>query len=113
MPAGGHGAGVRLGLHLHLRRAGRALAWIVGWALVLEYAVGAGAVAVGWSGYMNGLLSSAGVGLPEYLKVGPQGGGMFNLLACVISLAITGLLVLGTSKSAGSTRCWYRSRSSR
>jgi APA family basic amino acid/polyamine antiporter len=47
---------------------GEVLAWIVGWALVLEYAVAAGAVAVGWSGYMNGLLSSAGVGLPEYLR---------------------------------------------
>ena len=35
---------------------GEALAWIVGWALVLEYAVAAGAVSVGWSGYMNGLL---------------------------------------------------------
>lgn len=79
---------------------GELLAWIVGWALVLEYAVAAGAVAVGWSGYMNGLLTSAGLGLPEYLKVGPQGGGLFNLLACVISLVITGLLVLGTSKSA-------------
>src|SRR6478735_8181945 len=39
---------------------GEFLAWIVGWALVLEYAVAAGAVAVGWSGYMNGLLISAG-----------------------------------------------------
>ncbi len=79
---------------------GELLAWIVGWALVLEYAVAAGAVAVGWSGYMNGLLESAGYGLPLALKVGPQGGGTFNLLACLISLVITGLLVLGTSKSA-------------
>jgi len=79
---------------------GELLAWIVGWALVLEYAVAAGAVAVGWSGYMNGLLESAGYGLPLYLKVGIQGGGSFNLLACLIALVITGLLVLGTSKSA-------------
>ncbi|SEK97064.1 amino acid/polyamine/organocation transporter, APC superfamily [Pseudoxanthomonas sp. GM95] len=79
---------------------GELLAWIVGWALVLEYAVAAGAVAVGWSGYMNGLLDSAGYGLPMALKAGPQAGGVFNLLACVISLVITGLLVLGTSKSA-------------
>lgn len=79
---------------------GELLAWIVGWALVLEYAVAAGAVAVGWSGYMNGLLISAGYGLPETLRVGPQAGGTFNLLAFSISLLITGLLVLGTSKSA-------------
>jgi len=79
---------------------GELLAWIVGWALVLEYAVAAGAVAVGWSGYMNGLLNSAGFGLPEALQVGPQAGGAFNLLAFLISLVVTGLLVLGTSKSA-------------
>ncbi|WP_038052289.1 MULTISPECIES: amino acid permease [Thermomonas] len=79
---------------------GEAIAWTVGWALVLEYAVAAGAVAVGWSGYMNGLLSSAGIELPMALKTGPMDGGAFNLLAFTISLVITGLLVLGTSKSA-------------
>jgi basic amino acid/polyamine antiporter, APA family len=79
---------------------GEVLAWIVGWALVLEYAVAAGAVAVGWSGYMNGLLISAGMPLPEFLRTGPMDGGAFNLLAFVISLVITGLLVIGTSKSA-------------
>lgn len=79
---------------------GEVLAWIVGWALVLEYAVAAGAVAVGWSGYMNGLLISAGIPLPEFLRTGPMDGGAFNLLAFVISLVITGLLVIGTSKSA-------------
>lgn len=79
---------------------GEALAWIVGWALVLEYAVAAGAVAVGWSGYVNGLLNAAGFGLPQFLQTGPLNGGGFNLLACLISLVITGLLVIGTSKSA-------------
>lgn len=79
---------------------GEAIAWTVGWALVLEYAVAAGAVAVGWSGYMNGLLTSAGFDLPLYLKTGPMDGGAFNLLAFLISLVITGLLVIGTSKSA-------------
>lgn len=79
---------------------GESLAWIVGWALVLEYAVAAGAVAVGWSGYMNGLMISVGHGLPEALRTGPYDGGTFNLLAFLISLVITGLLVIGTSKSA-------------
>ena len=79
---------------------GEGLAWVVGWALVLEYAIAAGAVSVGWSGYMNGLLTSAGVSLPEYLKTGPMDGGAFNLLAFVIALVVTGLLVIGTSKSA-------------
>src|SRR5690606_7316708 len=60
---------------------GEGLAWIVGWALVLEYAVAAGAVGVGWSGYMNGLLLSAGIPLPLSLRTGPYDGGTFNLLA--------------------------------
>jgi APA family basic amino acid/polyamine antiporter len=79
---------------------GEALAWVVGWALVLEYAVAAGAVAVGWSGYMNGWLDYFGIGLPETLRTGPYTGGSFNLLAFVLVLAITTLLVMGTSKSA-------------
>jgi APA family basic amino acid/polyamine antiporter len=79
---------------------GEALAWIVGWALVLEYAVAAGAVSVGWSGYMNGLLTSAGVPLPDALRTGPMDGGSFNMLAFIIALTITFLLVIGTSKSA-------------
>ena len=79
---------------------GEALAWMVGWALVLEYAVAAGAVSVGWSGYMNGLLASAGMDLPAALKTGPMDGGAFNLLAFLIALVVTWLLVIGTSKSA-------------
>ena len=79
---------------------GETLAWLVGWALVLEYAVAAGAVSVGWSGYMNGLLNSAGMPLPEFLRSGPYAGGTFNLLAFLIALVVTFLLVIGTSKSA-------------
>jgi len=79
---------------------GEGLAWVVGWALVLEYAVAAGAVSVGWSGYMNGLLMSAGISLPDALKTGPMDGGAFNLLAFLIALLVTVLLVVGTSKSA-------------
>lgn len=79
---------------------GEGLAWIVGWALVLEYAVAAGAVAVGWSGYMNGLLVSSGIPLPEFLRTGPYDGGTFNLFAFLIVLVVSFLLVIGTSKSA-------------
>ncbi|RST30016.1 amino acid permease [Sphingomonas ginkgonis] len=79
---------------------GEVLAWMVGWALILEYAVGASAVAVGWSGYFVGLLKSWGVIVPEALAVGPSGGGLINLPAVVISLLITGLLILGTKESA-------------
>ena len=79
---------------------GEGTAWVVGWALVLEYTIAASTVCVGWAGYVNGLLVHAGYGLPEFLRVGPMDGGSFNLLACLIGLAITGLLVVGTSKSA-------------
>ena len=43
---------------------GELAAWMVGWALILEYAVAAAAVAVGWSGYINGFLHEIGYGLP-------------------------------------------------
>jgi basic amino acid/polyamine antiporter, APA family len=88
---------------------GEVLAWIVGWALSLEYAIGASVVCVGWSGYMNGLLAHTdlfglvqpgGLALPEFLRSGYFTGGGFNLLACLIALAVTFLLVIGTSKSA-------------
>ncbi|MGA0585730.1 amino acid permease [Dyella sp. KRB-257] len=79
---------------------GEGIAWIVGWALILEYTIAASTVSVGWSGYVNGLLNSAGIGLPRFLRTGPFDGGSFNLLAFLIALVITALLVLGTSKSA-------------
>ncbi|KZC18406.1 amino acid permease [Rhodanobacter sp. FW510-R12] len=79
---------------------GESAAWVVGWALVLEYTIAASTVCVGWAGYVNGLLAHAGYGLPTFLRVGPMDGGSFNLLACLIGLAVTFLLVIGTSKSA-------------
>ena len=89
---------------------GELIAWMVGWALVLEYAVAAGAVAVGWSGYANGFLSAVGMPLPIALTAGPgdtitladgtTAHGTFNLIAFLLSLLITALLVMGTSKSA-------------
>ncbi|GGX07984.1 amino acid permease [Undibacterium macrobrachii] len=89
---------------------GELVAWIVGWSLILEYAIAAGAVAVGWSGYANGFLHSIGAGLPLALTAGPgdtitlpdgtTGHGAFNLIAFLISLLVTWLLVIGTSKSA-------------
>ena len=88
---------------------GEFVAWIVGWALGLEYGIGAATVCVGWSGYMNGLLMNAdlfglvqpgALALPEALRSGPMSGGTFNLLAFLIGLAVTVLLYVGTSKSA-------------
>jgi APA family basic amino acid/polyamine antiporter len=79
---------------------GEGAAWIVGWSLVLEYSVTCSAVAVGWSGYMVGLLKSAGVGLPAALLAGPQGGGVVNLPAVLIVLGVTALLLRGAKESA-------------
>ncbi|WP_428407273.1 amino acid permease [Hyphococcus sp.] len=80
---------------------GELVAWMVGWALVLEYAVAAGAVSVGWSGYVVGLLSHVlGIDLPASLTLGPSAGGVVNLPAALIALAVTWLLVIGTTESA-------------
>src|SRR6476661_3486294 len=89
---------------------GEMVAWLVGWALILEYALGASAVAVGWSGFMSGLLDSVGVHIPHALKVGPpiqwgflQGGevgGLINLPAVLVVGFVTTLLVIGTKESA-------------
>ncbi len=76
-------------------------AWVVGGALVLEYAVAASAVAVGWSGYIVGVLDNLlGIELPVALVNGPYAGGLINLPAVVIALAVTWLLVIGTKESA-------------
>ncbi len=80
---------------------GELLAWMVGWALILEYAVAASAVCVGWSGYFVGLLRDyIGIAIPVELANGPFSGGIVNLPALVIGLLVTWLLMIGTSESA-------------
>ncbi|HET9983512.1 MAG TPA: amino acid permease [Longimicrobiales bacterium] len=101
---------------------GELIAWIIGWDLILEYAVGNIAVAVAWSGYFNSLLSGFGIHLPDFLTHGyravikssdpaiqallttaPHIGGipiLINLPACLIVLAVTWLLMLGVRESA-------------
>ncbi len=80
---------------------GELLAWMVGWALILEYAVGASAVAVGWSGYFVGLMKSGlGINIPHAFVVGPLEGGIINIPAIVISILVTWLLIIGTTESA-------------
>ncbi|HKS55592.1 MAG TPA: amino acid permease [Steroidobacteraceae bacterium] len=85
---------------------GEFIAWLVGWNLILEYAVAGAAVAVGWSGYMAGLLHSLGVDVPLSLKAGMfavQGGGV-NLIALGAVAVATTLLIIGTRESA-----WFNS----
>src|SRR6186997_2605240 len=50
---------------------GELFAWIIGWDLVLEYAVGAATVANGWSGYFQDVMHKAGVDIPKYLGAAP------------------------------------------
>lgn len=80
---------------------GEGVAWLVGWALVLEYAVAGSAVAVGWSGYFVGLLhNSLGIDIPAAISSGPYSGGIVNLPAVVVCLFVSALLIVGTKESA-------------
>jgi APA family basic amino acid/polyamine antiporter len=101
---------------------GELLAWMVGWALVLEYALGASAVAVGWSNHLVGALADSGIHFPALLsnadglmakvalafgaKATPdllaaaQTGGFINVPAIVVVIAVTALLIKGTTESA-------------
>ena len=80
---------------------GETIAWMVGWALILEYAIAAGAVSVGWSGYFIGWLNTSfHISIPHTLVRGPFDGGVINLPAMVIATLVTLLLVKGTKESA-------------
>ena len=90
---------------------GELFAWIIGWDLVLEYGVASAAVATGWSGYFQNVLSKVGVVLPEALRESPwrydvasgafvSTGSFINLPAIVIVLIVTAILVKGISESA-------------
>ncbi|MFJ3926721.1 amino acid permease [Streptomyces sp. NPDC090022] len=75
-------------------------AWIIGWDLVLEFALGTAVVAVGWSGYVRHLMdTNLGWELPRALA-GPDAGGSFDLMAFLLVLALTAILVVGTKLSA-------------
>ncbi len=89
---------------------GEFIAWIIGWDLILEYAVGAMTVAVGWSNYVTSLLVQIHLPLPPVLTAahgslitladGTQAAALFNLPAVVIVAATTAILVIGVKESA-------------
>ena len=81
---------------------GELVGWIIGWDLVLEYAVGAAAVAVGWSGYLRVILEGLGIHLPVALTHAPGSapGAIIDLPALLIVLAVSGVLYVGISESA-------------
>jgi basic amino acid/polyamine antiporter, APA family len=82
---------------------GEIIAWMVGWALVLEYAIAASAVSVGWSGYMVALAEEIfKTDIPNTWVSGPfdETPGLINIPAMLIALVVMCLLVVGTKESA-------------
>ncbi|MBI4891553.1 MAG: amino acid permease [Acidobacteria bacterium] len=81
---------------------GEILAWIIGWALVLEYAIGAATVSVSWSGYFVSILHSFGIELPQSLIHSPWDAtpGLLNLPSVIIILLISTILIIGIQESA-------------
>jgi APA family basic amino acid/polyamine antiporter len=91
---------------------GELFAWIIGWDLVLEYAVSSAVVATGWSGYFQSVFQTFGLALPKALA-GPvvqydpalgrvvATGAVINLPALFIVAVVTGILIVGIRESAG------------
>src|SRR4051794_5944688 len=97
---------------------GELVAWIIGWDLIIEYAIGNVAVAISWANYFNTLLSGFGISLPPWLTIDYRTAAMkmpalvasaphifgipivFNILAGVIVAVITVVLVWGIRESA-------------
>src|SRR5947199_6482649 len=89
---------------------GERFAWIIGWDLILEYALGAVTVSIGWSGYVVSFLRDIGIHIPAQLSAahgtlvtladGTQVAAIFNLPAVIIIAIVTVLLVIGIRESA-------------
>ncbi len=79
---------------------GELVAWIIGWALIMEYALGAATVAIAWSEYLNKLLQVFGTQIPFALCHSPFEGGIVNLPALIIIVLLSLLLIKGTQESA-------------
>jgi APA family basic amino acid/polyamine antiporter len=81
---------------------GEIFAWMIGWDLILEYAVGSMTVAIGWSGYFQRILAGFGIHLPLWMTAAPAAaeGALINLPAVFIVCVITVVLVIGVRESA-------------
>jgi APA family basic amino acid/polyamine antiporter len=90
---------------------GEFIAWIIGWDLILEYALGATTVAIGWSGYVVSFLRDLGIPISDQFATSPfvydaaagvwsRTGAVLNVPAMLIIVAITSLLVIGIRESS-------------
>ncbi|MFZ2315941.1 MAG: amino acid permease [Gammaproteobacteria bacterium] len=79
---------------------GEFIAWLIGWNLLLEYTMSVATVAIGWSGYANNFLTAIHLSLPTALSKNVFEGGIVNLPAVLIIIAISYLLFLGVKHSA-------------
>jgi basic amino acid/polyamine antiporter, APA family len=79
---------------------GELIAWIIGWNLVFGLGIALAAVANGWSGYFSNAVSAMGLTLPEMWTKGPADGGIVNLPAVAVILALMLLLFTGVKQSA-------------
>lgn len=77
-------------------------AWLIGWDLLLEYALIVAVVAIGWSGYVQSALASAGIVLPVWAQgaLGTGTGRVFNVIAALVTLGVAALLVFRTEWGA-------------
>lgn len=79
---------------------GEFVAWIIGWDLVLEYAIAAATVSISWSRYLVKFLEGFGIHLPQELVLCPWDGGIINLPAAFIVIATSLILIRGTEASS-------------
>src|SRR5687768_15843871 len=81
---------------------GEGVAWLIGWDLLLEYALIVAAVASGWSGYLQNLFAAAGFALPVWAQgaIGTGEGRVFNVIAAAVALAVAVLLTMRTEWGA-------------
>jgi basic amino acid/polyamine antiporter, APA family len=90
---------------------GEFIAWIIGWDLILEYALGATTVAIGWSGYVTSFLRDIGINIPSAYASAPfvfdpatttwsLSGAVVNIPAVLVILAVSALLAIGIRESA-------------